>query len=76
MIHAMRTMHYVCDACGLGVDHDPNEGHVPPEWRFKRIQGHVYMLCGSCGHEGHFRNGLSPVLARDLRARGFHVKDE
>jgi hypothetical protein len=42
----------------------------------KRIQGRVFQLCDSCGHEGAFIGGLSPRLADMLRARGFAIKDD
>lgn len=65
-----------CEACGNAQQHDPNRGHVPPEWRMRRIQGRVFLLCDSCGHDGAFIGGLSPHLKGLLRGRGFVIKDE
>lgn len=67
---------FECDACGRTTKHDVARGHVPPGWRMKNIQGRVFQLCDSCGHEGHFIGGLSPLLRTQLRARGFEIADE
>lgn len=71
-----RMTHFECEACGRTKEHDISRGHVPTGWRMRPIQGRVFLLCESCGHEGHFIGGLSPRLTGLLRARGFQIKDE
>ncbi len=65
-------MNYACDACGASKDHDPSKGHVPTGWRFQRIAKRVVLLCDSCSFLCP-RDGASPLLLEQLRARGIDV---
>ncbi len=65
-------MNYTCDACGASKEHDPGKGHVPTGWRFQRIAKRVVLLCDSCSFLCP-RDGASPMLLEQLRARGIDV---
>lgn len=63
-------MTYTCDACGLTVEHNPNRGHVPPDWKFQRIGPRVVTLCSSDRQGWNASEGAAPWLLAQLRSRG------
>ncbi len=67
-------MNYTCDACAISKDHDPDKGYVPTGWRFQRIAKRVVLLCDSCSFLCP-RDGASPMLLEQLRARGINIEE-
>ncbi len=67
-------MNYTCDACGSSVDHDVRTGQVPIGWRFQWVGKDVIVLCDACAFLCP-RDGASPMLLEQLRARGIEVDE-
>ena len=59
-------MVHICAACNCQAD-EINEaervGASQPEgWFIRCIDDTDYLLCDICGHQSHFRGGISPYL--------------
>ena len=78
----MTETEFKCEACGKITVHDfATREPFPLGWFNHQIneQGNLnigdtkpYLLCESCGNEGHFIGGMSPSLKSLFRRKGIH----
>jgi len=81
----MNETEFICSACGKTVTHDfANREPYPLGWFNRHLdkygnlnQGETrpYLLCESCGNEGHFIGGMSPYLRSLFEQQGIHFEE-
>lgn len=81
----MKETEFKCCACGKTATHDfANREPYPTGWFNRHLDeyenhsqgaGKPYILCESCGNEGHFVGGTSPHLRELFRSQGVEFKE-